>query len=195
MDGSPSRLRPDSIYGIFQARILEQVAISSSRGSIWPRNRVCISCVSSIADGLFTTQLPRTPPSSSTKSYFEGPKLQGLVYLPPPYGQKGKLHGPLLGAYNLNLRWELATPSTLSSYLTASTHKKATSWQRKSSQISECLNKIPSVGTEIFTGGKKDSTLHRSFNLPEPVSSLQNGDKTDLTGLLWELNEILYLKP
>ena len=39
-----------------------------------------------------------------TLPYFEGPKLQGLVYLPPPYGQKGDLHSPLLGAYNLNLR-------------------------------------------------------------------------------------------
>ena len=134
------------------------------------------------------------PPSSSTKPSFEGLKLHGLVYLPPPYGQKGELHGPLLGTYNLNLRWKLATPSTPSSYLPACT-KKAISWQRKSSQISKYLNKIPSVGTDVFTGGKRDSTLDRSFNLPQPVSSVQNGDKTDLTGVLWEFNEILYLKP
>ena len=29
-----------------QARILEWVAISSSRGSSWPRDRTCVSCVS-----------------------------------------------------------------------------------------------------------------------------------------------------
>ena len=32
-------------HGIFQARILEWVAISFSRGSIWPRDQTCISCI------------------------------------------------------------------------------------------------------------------------------------------------------
>ena len=41
MDGSPSG---SSIYGIFQARILEWVAISSSRGSSGPKDWTCISC-------------------------------------------------------------------------------------------------------------------------------------------------------
>ena len=35
-----------SVHGIFQARILEQVAISSSRGSSQPRDQTLISCVS-----------------------------------------------------------------------------------------------------------------------------------------------------
>ena len=42
MDWSPPT---SSVYGIFQARILEWVAISSSRGSSWPRDWTCISCV------------------------------------------------------------------------------------------------------------------------------------------------------
>ena len=33
-----------SVNGIFQARILELVAISSCRGSSWPRGQTCISC-------------------------------------------------------------------------------------------------------------------------------------------------------
>ena len=33
-----------SILGIFQARVLGWVAISSSRKSSWPRDRTCISC-------------------------------------------------------------------------------------------------------------------------------------------------------
>ena len=37
-----------SVHGISQARILEQVAISSSRGSSWPRDRTCLSCISCI---------------------------------------------------------------------------------------------------------------------------------------------------
>ena len=37
--------QPDStVYGIFQARILESVAISSSRGSSWPRDQASASC-------------------------------------------------------------------------------------------------------------------------------------------------------
>ena len=34
-----------SVHGISQARILEWVAISSSRGSSWPRDRAPISCI------------------------------------------------------------------------------------------------------------------------------------------------------
>ena len=34
-----------SLHGILQARILEWVAISFSRGSSWPRNRTWISCI------------------------------------------------------------------------------------------------------------------------------------------------------
>ena len=43
-----------SVHGIFQARILEWVAISFSRESSWPRDRTSVSCVSCIAGGLFT---------------------------------------------------------------------------------------------------------------------------------------------
>ena len=37
-----------SVHGIFQARILEWVAISFSRGSSWPRDRTWVSCISCI---------------------------------------------------------------------------------------------------------------------------------------------------
>ena len=42
MDCSPSG---SSVQGIHQARILEWVAISSSRGSSWPRDQTFISCL------------------------------------------------------------------------------------------------------------------------------------------------------
>ena len=43
---TPGLLPPgSSVHGIFQARILEWVAISSSRGSSQPRDWACISCV------------------------------------------------------------------------------------------------------------------------------------------------------
>ena len=46
------------VHGIFQARILEWGAISFSRGSSWPRDQTCISC---IAGGFFTTEPTRKP--------------------------------------------------------------------------------------------------------------------------------------
>ena len=45
-----------SVHGIFQARILEQVAISSFRASSWPRDRTPVSCVSCIGSVFFTTE-------------------------------------------------------------------------------------------------------------------------------------------
>ena len=42
MDCSPPG---SSVLGIFQARILEWVAIAFSRGSSWPRDWSCISCI------------------------------------------------------------------------------------------------------------------------------------------------------
>ena len=42
------RLPNSSVHGIFLARILERVAIFSSRGSSWPRDWICISWVSYI---------------------------------------------------------------------------------------------------------------------------------------------------
>ena len=43
-----------SVYEIFQARILEWVAISSSEWSSQPRDRTHVSCVSCVAGGFFT---------------------------------------------------------------------------------------------------------------------------------------------
>ena len=34
-----------SVHGVFQARILEWVAISFSRGSSWPKDWTCVSCI------------------------------------------------------------------------------------------------------------------------------------------------------
>ena len=47
--------------GILQARILEWVAIPSSRGSSRPSNRICISCDSCVAGELSTAKPPGKP--------------------------------------------------------------------------------------------------------------------------------------
>ena len=58
MDCSPPG---SSDHGILRARILEWVAMPSSRGSCWPRNWTHVSCVSCIAGGLFTAEPPKKP--------------------------------------------------------------------------------------------------------------------------------------
>ena len=56
-----------SIHGIFQARILEWVAIFSSRVSSLPRDQNHLSCVSYIAGGFFTHWAIREVPQKSIR--------------------------------------------------------------------------------------------------------------------------------
>ena len=58
MDCSPPS---SSVRGISQARILEWLAISFSRGSFWPRDWTWVSC---LAGGFFTTESPEKPSSN-----------------------------------------------------------------------------------------------------------------------------------
>ena len=51
MDCSPPG---SSVYGIFQAKVVEWVSMPSSRGSFWPRDWTRISCASRVAGGFFT---------------------------------------------------------------------------------------------------------------------------------------------
>ena len=50
-----------SIHGIFQARILEWVAISSSRGTFQSRDQTYVSCVSCITGRFFSAEPPGKP--------------------------------------------------------------------------------------------------------------------------------------
>ena len=67
-----------SVHGILQARILEWVAMPSSRGSFQPRNRTGVSC---IAGGFFTSWATREAPcytSTVQKSTQQRNQLQRL---------------------------------------------------------------------------------------------------------------------
>ena len=78
----PTLLRPhglycsppgSSVYGIFQARILEWVAISYSRVSSQSRKQACISWSPALAGRFFTTAPPGKP-----LSLYDGPINQEL---------------------------------------------------------------------------------------------------------------------
>ena len=55
-----------SVHGILQARILEWVAMPSSRGSSWPRDQDCVSHSSCTAGRFFITESLGKPNSSFT---------------------------------------------------------------------------------------------------------------------------------
>ena len=56
-----------SIHGIFEARILEWVAISCSRGSFRPRDQTHVSCISCITGIFFTAWAIREAPDAQKK--------------------------------------------------------------------------------------------------------------------------------
>ena len=60
MDFSPPGF---SVHGILQARILESVAMPSSRGSSWPRDQTCVSCGYCTAGKFFTAEPSGKPPT------------------------------------------------------------------------------------------------------------------------------------
>ena len=64
------------VHGIFQARVLVWVAISSFRGSSWPRDGNCVSC---IAGRFFTTEPPGKPDKSLTLPLFHSPSHNSCV--------------------------------------------------------------------------------------------------------------------
>ena len=71
MDSSPSS---SSVHGILQARILGWVAISSSRRSSQPRDSTCVSHVSCIAGGFFTTEPTGKPPLKAGDTVIQATK-------------------------------------------------------------------------------------------------------------------------
>ena len=64
------------LHGMSQARMLEWVAIFFSRGSSWPRDQTCISC---IEDRLFTTKPQRRPVSAIYQC-----KSDIIIHISPP---------------------------------------------------------------------------------------------------------------
>ena len=69
-----------SVHGISQARILEWVAISFSRGSSWPKDWTCVSCIA----GRFLTIWATREVTPKAVCQFQGWILQALQ-LPPSH--------------------------------------------------------------------------------------------------------------
>ena len=75
MDCSP----PDSsVHVVFQARILERVAISFSRGSSWPKDRTMSPA---LAGGFFTTESLGKPKFYSVLQYYRKIKIESDFFI------------------------------------------------------------------------------------------------------------------
>ena len=77
-------LQPYGPYGILQARILEWVAMPSSKESSWPRDWNHIFYISCISGIFFTTELRRKPQSSGTQPVMWEMWILKLPYLFSP---------------------------------------------------------------------------------------------------------------
>ena len=97
-----------SVHGILQVRILEAVAMSSSRGSSQPRDQTCGSC---IAGRFFTTEPPGKPLPLLRRT---------LISLWGPYSLPSWPHLNLITSQRLHLQipshWELGLQHMNSAY-------------------------------------------------------------------------------
>ena len=71
-----------SDHGILQARIWEWVAIPSSRGSFWSRDRTDVSCSPALAGRFFTTESPGKPNYTFKRTQFAHISCKHLSWIP-----------------------------------------------------------------------------------------------------------------
>ena len=82
-DSLDCNLPGSSVHEILQARILDWLAMASSRGSSGPRDWTCISCVFSITGGFLTAETPGKPTQRCLGSPYK-PESYKLEQLPTP---------------------------------------------------------------------------------------------------------------
>ena len=109
-----------SVYGTFQARILEWVTISSSRESSWLRDWTCFSCISYIGRQILCHCATWEDRQGSPISYILGHKwhitvishflsflLQTISHLLLfPHTAKTSAHIPNLKSWEFEVNWE-----------------------------------------------------------------------------------------
>ena len=79
-----------TVHGILQARILEWVAFTFSRGSSPPRDQTQVSC---IAGRFFTSWATKEAPECKVPVYLQEPSLWGTIW-PCGYKRDGPSHAP-----------------------------------------------------------------------------------------------------
>ena len=86
-----SQLR-SSVHGIYQARVLEWVAISFSRGSAWPRDWTRVSCI--VGRTLYSLSHQESPTEHPSEQNPDSPISQSPIRMLPqasyPYPSEGR---------------------------------------------------------------------------------------------------------
>ena len=120
-----------SVHGVFTARILEWVAMLSSRGSSWPRDQTWVFC---IVARFFTTEPLEKPRAGREPS----PKTQPCLHSDPTF----------LASRTLRNEWLLSLRLWYS----------VTATQTKTSFFSECVNLIHLHALPLFFSEKLTSS-------------------------------------
>ena len=146
-----------SAHGISQARILEWVAISFSRGSSWPRDRNCTSCTGRILYNWATWEAQRASAQFSSSVVSNSLRPHGLQHtrLPCP--------SPTSGGYSNSCpssRW--CHPTISSSVIPCSSHFQ-------SSPASESLP----MSQFFASGGQSIGVSATASRAPSGVQILQ----------------------
>ena len=102
MDCSPPS---SSVHGIFQARILEWVAISYSRGSSWLRDRTRVSCISCFGRQILYHYHQSFPPIWQPSFYLQAGKWKNLTS-PRETTKDTEIGGFLWLVYDETYRWQ-----------------------------------------------------------------------------------------
>ena len=133
-----------SVHGIFQARILEWLAMPSSRASSWPMGQTCICHVTCIGRWVFYKNswwMSRKESTCQSRRWgldsWVGKIPWRRKWQPTPASLPGKSHGQrILAGYSpwgqkrteTNLATEQPPPTSLSRYRTSPSSQKVPSW-------------------------------------------------------------------
>ena len=91
-----------SVHGILQARILEWVAMPSSRGSSRPRDQTCVT--PALAGRFFTTSVPWEDPHYILSTYlFSNRKFETFGHLCPIFPSSGNHKSDLFSSMSLSV--------------------------------------------------------------------------------------------
>ena len=187
-----------SVHGIFQARILNALSISSSRVSARPRDRARISCVSCIVDRFFTSCAVRVAPYRHWMlPEYSLPGTSHWFHLPRTKSPRSLLAATLLRHISPSASYEvdfLATDPAfmLNTYcISAACFRRCSSPQRPFLDISvntfifpdrsACVCFLIAVGRHWWRRGKRVKCEAPVHTAACPPSSHQSG-----TSCLWE---------
>ena len=129
-------LSGSSVHGIFQARILEWIAISFSRASSQPSDQNLVSYVSCMAGGFFTMSTPWETPRYASNTTLMAESQEDLKFLLMRVKEESEKAGLKLNIKKMKIM----------------TSSPITSWQIEGENV-EAVTDFISLGSKITEDG------------------------------------------